>query len=283
MSTADERVRPLTMARKEAVPSEEAVAHRPGFTHRRIGVWTIRLVAAVIFLGAWELYGRSVDNRALFSPPSKVVPAFKEVAIDSTVLWAALWDSLTVLIIGFAAAIVVGALLGVLMGRFRLLEYVLDPYVSFLYALPTVVIMPLLIIWIGIGSTTRVAIVFATSLVPILLNTMAGAKLVSQDLIDVARNYGGSQRQILWGIVLPAILPYFFAGLNVAIGTALIGMVLGEMLLVIRGLGGLVVEYSNFFRTDRMFVALLAIVALAVGLRAGIRHLRRRLMPWSEV
>jgi ABC-type nitrate/sulfonate/bicarbonate transport system permease component len=178
---------------------------------------------------------------------------------------------------------VAGTYFGVLMGRFKLLEYVLDPYVSFLYALPTVVIMPLLIIWIGIGSTTRVAIVFSTSLVPVLLNTMAGAKLVSQDLIDVALNYGANQRQILRSIVVPAIMPYFFAGLNVASGTALIGMVLGEMLLVIRGLGGLVVEYSNFFRTDRMFVALLAIVGLSVALRAGIRYLRRRLMPWSEV
>jgi ABC-type nitrate/sulfonate/bicarbonate transport system permease component len=257
--------------------------YRPGFTHRRIGVWTIRLVAAVVIFGGWELYGRSVDNRALFSPPSKAVLAFKEVAIDSGVLWTAIADSLTVLVIGFAAAIVAGTFFGVLMGRFKLLEYVLDPYVSFLYALPTVVIMPLLIIWIGIGSTTRVAIVFSTSLVPVLLNTMAGAKLVSQDLIDVALNYGANQRQILRSIVVPAIMPYFFAGLNVASGTALIGMVLGEMLLVIRGLGGLVVEYSNFFRTDRMFVALLAIVGLSVALRAGIRYLRRRLMPWSEV
>jgi NitT/TauT family transport system permease protein len=169
------------------------------------------------------------------------------------------------------------------MGRFKLLEYVFDPYVSFLYALPTVVIMPLLIIWIGIGSTTRVAIVFTTSLVPMLLNTMAGAKLVSQDMIDVARNYGATQRQILRSIVVPAIMPYFFAGLNVASGTALIGMILGEMLLVIRGLGGLIVEYSNFFRTDRMFVGLLAIVGLSVALRVGTRKLRAVLMPWSEV
>jgi NitT/TauT family transport system permease protein len=256
--------------------------HPRRFLERPLGVWTVRLITAVIIFGGWELYGRSV-NRALFAPPSRVVTAFVELAIESNELWVALADSLTVLAIGFAAAIVVGTFLGLLLGRFRLLEYVLDPYVSFVYALPTVVIMPLLIIWIGIGSTTRVAIIFTTSLVPILLNTSAGAKLVNQDLIDVARNYDASQRQILRTIVLPAILPYFFAGLNVAIGTALIGMILGEMLLVIRGLGGLIVEYSNFFRPDKMLVGLLAIVALSVALRAGMRRLRRRLMPWSEV
>lgn len=283
MSKARERVRPAEKADRDGTRTEAMPARRPGFTYRRIGVWTIRFVAAVIVFGGWELYGRSVDNRALFSPPSQVLVAFKELAIDSTVLWAALADSIITLVIGFSAAIVAGTFFGVMMGRFKLLEYVLDPYVSFLYALPTVVIMPLLIIWIGIGSTTRVAIIFSTSLVPMLLNTMAGAKLVSQDLIDVARNYGATQRQILRSIVVPAIMPYFFAGLNVASGTALIGMILGEMLLVIRGLGGLIVETSNFFRTDRMFVGLLAIVGLSVALRAGTRKLRELLMPWSEV
>jgi NitT/TauT family transport system permease protein len=254
----------------------------PPFTERKVGAWTIRIITALLIFGFWEIYGRSV-NRALFSPPSRVVSAFKELAIDSNELWLAILDSVLVLAIGFSAAIVVGAFVGVLMGRFRLLEYVLDPYVSFLYALPTVVILPLLIIWIGIGSTTRVAIVFTTSLVPILLNTMVGAKQVSEDLIDVGRNYDGSQRQILWTIIVPGVMPYFFAGLNVAVGTALIGMILGEMLLVIRGLGGLIVEYSNFFRPDKVFVGLLAIVAMSVLLRAGVRWLRRRLMPWSTV
>jgi ABC-type nitrate/sulfonate/bicarbonate transport system permease component len=257
-------------------------AYRPPFVEREVGVWTVRIVTAVVVFGAWEIYGRTV-NRALFAPPSRVAVAFKELAIDSKVLWSALLDSLTVLGIGFSLAIVAGTFLGILMGRFKLLEYVMDPYVSFLYALPMVVILPLLIIWIGIGSATRVAIVFSISVVPILLNTMAGAKLVSQDLIDVARNYGATHRQILRTVVAPAVLPYFFAGLNVGVGTALIGMILGEMLLVIRGLGGLIVEFSNFFRPDKVFVGLLAIMALSVLLRFGVRWLRHVLMPWSEV
>lgn len=252
------------------------------FLERASGVWTVRLVTALVIFTAWELYGRSV-SRALFAPPSRVVEAFYELAIDSTVLWEALANSLAVLVIGFSSAIVVGTLLGVLMGRFRLLEYVLDPYVSFLYALPMVVILPLLIIWIGIGTLTRVAIVFSISVVPILLNTMAGAKQVSEDLVDVGRNYGASQRQILRTIVVPGIFPYFLAGLNVGIGTALIGTILGEMLLVITGLGGLIVEYSNFFQPAKVFVGLFAIIGMSLLLRALMRMLRRRLMPWSEV
>lgn len=267
-----------------------SVAHDPGqvrtrvrlpFVDRRAGVWTIRLVTALVIFGAWELYGRTI-NRALFAPPSRVGKAFYELAIDSTILWEAIADSLKVLAIGFFIGIVVGTFLGVVMGRFRLLEYIMDPYVSFLYALPMVVIVPLLIIWIGIGTVTRIAIVFSISVVPILLNTMAGAKQVSEELVDVGRNYGASQRQILRTIIVPGILPYFFAGLNVGIGSALIGMILGEMLLVIRGLGGLIVEYSNFFRPDRVFVGLFAIVALSIVLRFLMRTLKRRLMPWSE-
>jgi len=252
------------------------------FLDRRVGVWAVRLGAAVVVFGLWELYGQSV-NRALFSPPSRVITAFFEVAIQTTVLWSAIGDSLISMSIGFGLAILVGTGAGILMGRIRLLEYVVDPYVSFLYALPTVAILPLIVIWVGIGQPARVLIVFIISVVPVLLNTMAGAKQVSRDLVDVGRNYGGSDGQILRTIVLPAILPFFFAGLRLGIGSALIGMILGEMLLVIRGLGGFVVEYSNRFRPDKVFVGLLAIVGLSLTLRFLVQATRRRLMPWSEV
>src|SRR5687768_4318376 len=98
MSKARERVRPAGGVDQNGTRTEAMPARRPGFTYRRIGVWTIRLAAAVIVFGGWELYGRSVDNRALFAAPSQVVVAFKELAIDSTVLWRALADSITTLV-----------------------------------------------------------------------------------------------------------------------------------------------------------------------------------------
>lgn len=256
---------------------------RPGIAWNEgpAGKWMIRVVTLVIILGAWEWYGQA-SNPALFAPPSRVVRAFREIAIEEPILWRAVADSLGTLAIGFSVAIVVGILVGLIMGRSRVIEYLLDPYVSFLYALPTVVIVPLLIIWLGIGASSRVAIVFFISVVPVLLNTMAGAKRVSEDLVDVGLNYGASREQLMRTVVLPSVLPYVFTGISVGIGSAIIGMILGEMLIVIRGLGGLVVEYSNSFQPERVFVPLLVIIALSVVLSSILRWARRLLMPWAE-
>lgn len=256
-------------------------AARVPWTERAIGVWTIRGITALVVFGAWELYGRA-SNPALFAPPSRVVSAFKEIAIDESILWHAIADSLAALAIGFSAAIVVGTFVGLLMGRIRTIEYLLDPYVSFLYALPTIVIVPLLIIWLGIGAETRVAIVFTTSIVPVLLNTMAGAKRVKEEYLEVGKNYGANGRQMMRTVVLPSILPYVFTGINVAIGSAIIGMILGELLIVIRGIGGLVVTYSNSFQPDKVFVALGVLVMLSVILTSLLRQTRLKLMPWTR-
>lgn len=281
-----QRLRPPTSDPEGATEtrprSRSAPKIRLSFNQRPLGVWTIRIVTFAVILTSWELYGRTM-NRALFAPPSRTVEAFVELAIDSNELWHALGDSVTHLLIGFALAVVVGMLIGLLMGHFRLMEYLLDPYVSFLYALPMIVIVPLLIIWLGLGAESRIAIIFAVAIVPVILNTMAGAKRVSENLMDVARNYEATKRQMLRSVVLPSVLPYIFTGINVGIGTAIVGMILGEMLLVIQGLGGMVVTYSNFFQPHKVFVPLLVIVGLSVGLTSILRFARRRLMPWGEV
>lgn len=273
-----ERLSPATTT--EPGVAEEPPKIRMAFTERPVGIWTIRVLTFIIIMMGWELYGRTTSP-ALFAPPSRTVEAFIELAIETNELWLVILDSVTHLLIGFALAVAVGTFIGLMMGQFRLVEYLLDPYVSFLYALPMIVIIPLLIIWFGLGAESRIAIIFAVAIVPVILNTMAGAKRVSEQLIDVARNHEASKRQILRTVVVPSVLPYIFTGINVGIGTAIVGMILGEMLLVIQGLGGMVVTYSNFFQPHKVFVPLLVIVGLSVGLTTMLRFLRRRLMPWG--
>lgn len=252
------------------------------FTERPLGIWTIRVVMAVLVLGTWEIYGRA-QNRALFAPVSRIAGTFNEMAITSNQLWVALWDSLQALLIGYGLAVAIGLTIGLLMGRYRPVEYVLDPYVSFFYALPMIVLVPLLIMWLGIGAPVRIAIVFLLCVWPIIINTMVGAKEVDENLLDVARISCADERQTLRSVVVPAILPYVFTGLYVAVGAAIIGMVLGEMLVVLRGLGGMIVRGSNAYRPDQVFVALLAMVAESLVLTALIAWLRRRTMPWEQL
>lgn len=250
------------------------------FTETSLGVWTIRVgVLAVVLLG-WELYGRST-NPALFAPFSKVVTEFIEMAIVSNELWVAALDSARAMVIGFGIAIPVGTAVGLAIGRYRTVEYVLDPYISFLYALPMVVLIPLLIIWIGIGTPARIVIVFLECVFPIIINTIVGSKAVNQRLLDTASSFCATERQTIRTVVIPSMLPFIFTGIHVAVGAALVGMLLAEMLVVLRGLGGLIVSASNSYQPDRVIVTLFVLVAESLLLVGLIKWLRRKLMPWS--
>jgi len=269
------------VATRPAESRSGAEQDREAFADTRWGAWLIRAVTLAVVLAAWEIYGRST-NPALFAPFSAVVSAFVDMAVTSNELWTAAIDSARAMIIGFAIAIPVGIAVGLAIGRYRTVEYVLDPYVSFLYALPMVVLIPLLIIWIGIGTPARIVIVFLECVFPIIINTIIGSKEVDRRLLDTASSFCASERQTLRTVVVPSMLPYIFTGLHVAIGTALVGMLLAEMLVVLRGLGGLIVTASNSYQPDRVMVTLLVLVAeslLLVGLMKRIRH---RLIPWSS-
>ncbi|MPZ51873.1 MAG: ABC transporter permease subunit [Acidimicrobiia bacterium] len=251
------------------------------FSETRIGVWSIRAGTLAILLVSWEFYGRSA-NPALFVPFTGVVSAFVDMALVSNELWLATLDSARAMFIGFAVAIPIGTALGLLIGRYKIVEYVLDPYVSFLYALPMVVLIPLLIIWIGIGTPARIIIVFLECVFPIIINTTIGSQQVPRSLLDTASSFGASERQTIRTVVVPSMLPYIFTGVHVAIGTALVGMLLAEMLVVLRGLGGLIVTASNSYQPARVIVTLFVLVAESLLLVGLMGRLRNRLMPWSQ-
>ena len=260
-------------------PAETGYERIP-FTETKLGVWVIRAGALAVVLLGWELYGRST-NPALFAPFSAVVTEFVDMAIVSNVLWVAALDSARAMVVGFGIAIPVGIAVGLAIGRYRTVEYVLDPYISFLYALPMVVLIPLLIIWIGIGTPARIIIVFLECVFPIIINTIVGSKTVNQRLLDTASSFCATERQTIRTVVIPSMLPYIFTGIHVAVGAALVGMLLAEMLVVLRGLGGLIVTASNAYQPARVMVTLLVLVAESLLLVGFIKWLRRKLMPWS--
>jgi NitT/TauT family transport system permease protein len=260
-------------------PAETGYERIP-FTETNLGVWVIRAGALAVVLLGWELYGRST-NPALFAPFSAVVTEFVDMAIVSNVLWVAALDSARAMVVGFGIAIPVGIAVGLAIGRYRTVEYVLDPYISFLYALPMVVLIPLLIIWIGIGTPARIIIVFLECVFPIIINTIVGSKTVNQRLLDTASSFCATERQTIRTVVIPSMLPYIFTGIHVAVGAALVGMLLAEMLVVLRGLGGLIVTASNAYQPARVMVTLLVLVAESLLLVGFIKWLRRKLMPWS--
>ncbi|HXF34751.1 MAG TPA: ABC transporter permease, partial [Candidatus Acidoferrales bacterium] len=211
---------------------------------RRLAV--IRTCSILITLAIWEIFGRQI-NPLFMSYPSKIVLGAITL-IQAGALQEALAESLRTLVLGYAAAAVFGVLVGLGIGRYREVEAALDWLTNALYATPLVALIPLVILWFGLGFTAKVFVVFLFTLFPVLINTSIGVKNVNRALIDVGVAFVANERQIFTKIILPASLPYIMAGLRLGIGRAIIGMVTAEFFTAISGLGGLVVKYGNQFR-----------------------------------
>ena len=240
-----------------------------------------RLTLLLIILAAWELYGRQV-SAALFVPPSEIVRASYEMAITEDVLSGAVGTTMLSLFLGLGAAIVVGVGVGVLIGRWQVLGQVVDPYVAFFYAMPLISIQPLLIIWLGIGTVLKVAMVFAFAVFVIIINTAAGVREVEDKYIDVARSACATESQIIRTIVLPRALPFIMTGIRLGLAQGLVGVIVVEMTASVTGMGGLVITAGSFFETARLFVPILLIMFMAIALTGGLSWLNRKVTPWDN-
>jgi NitT/TauT family transport system permease protein len=246
---------------------------------RRLPRWAITTLSVAIFLAAWEFFGRDV-NPVFGSYPSAIAVAFVDLA-RSGKLERALFQSLQPFVLGYLLAIVAGIPIGLVVGRFRTAEAALGIYVTAGYAMPLVALVPLLILWLGLGFTVKVAIVFLMSIFPICINTWAGVNAVSVSLVEVGKSFVASDATILRRIILPATLPYIMAGIRLAVGRAVVAMIIAEFFTAITGLGGIIIQSANNFDTATMFVPVVILMVLAIGLNALILFLERRIAPWQ--
>lgn len=254
---------------------------KPPFLHRRTGIWTIRILTALAIFAAWQAYARNL-SRALLAPPTEVaVAAYHQVFVNHSV-FPALQSSMIALTLGFILALAIGLPIGVAMGRWRPIEYVLDPYVSFLYALPHVAFVPLMIIWLGFELKFRLAYVVFSAVFPVIINTMVGVKNVDPELIAAGKSFCASERKILRTIILPAASPFMVAGARQAFSSAWVGVVVAEVLSTQNGLGGLINHYGDYFQTADMFVPILFIMGIAVTIQTVAEFVQVRLTPWAN-
>ena len=184
---------------------------------------------------------------------------------------------------GFALAAVVGIFLGVVMGRSRFVAALLDPLFSGTYAVPKLALFPIFIFVFGIGSLSKVALVFLECLYPIVVMTYAGARDVNKTLLWSAQNMGASRAAILRRVVIPATAPFIFAGFRVALPIALIVVIITEMVASADGLGYQVIYALSSLRTDRMLAVVVVIAALGWALDRALVMLRDRLVYWEKL
>ncbi len=240
----------------------------------------VQVSSAIVVLALWEVLGWQA-NPLFLSYPTAIARAFVQVLLSGELVRAA-FGSLEAFAIGLAGALIIGILVGLLMGRYRLVQYLLDSYIYALDATPRVALIPLILLWFGLGASAKVAIVFLSGLFPVLLNTFSGVRTVSAGLVDIGRAYGASESKIFTTIILPATLPFIMAGVRLAVGRALIGIITAEMFTAVTGLGALLIRYSSAFATDKLFVPIILLAVLGLALSEATGALQGRLAPWKE-
>ncbi len=244
----------------------QRVALEPGTTPRK-SLWRrhehglIGSASMLLFLAFWEIsVARGWVNPLFTSSPSRIVRTAIEMFAEGSI-WYDIQVSGYEFLVGYGAAIVIGLPLGILMGWYSRINAVLDPFVSALYATPRIALLPLVMIWFGIGLMSKIAIVFLGAIFPILVNTITGVRTVNADFVKVARSFGCNDWQMFLTVALPSSVPLLLTGLRLGLGHALVGIVVGEMYGATHGLGFLIATAGARFQTDKVMVGIILIAA----------------------
>ena len=273
------------ISQQSAAPRISVPAPRPAPAQRLRALLlspnAIRTASVAVFFVIWEYYGRRMDP-IFMAPPSAIFEAAVTL-IQSGALEKAMVQTLWPFAVGMALTVVVGTLLGILMAQWRTLEYVLDPFINALYAIPRIALVPLIILWAGLEFAGKVTILVSVAIFPITVNTYAGIRDVRGSMLEIGRAYGATEWQIFWKIVLPAAVPFIMAGVRLAVGLAIIGIIVAEFFTAISGLGGMIVEYANVFATAKLFVPIIVIALIGVILTELVMWLERRMSRWRTL
>ena len=240
----------------------------------------VRLISLIFVVLIWEYYGRRV-NPILFTYPSAIARAFLTLVANGE-LQSYMKESLLVLAYASVLSVLAGVLLGVVMGRFSIIEWAADIYVNALYSTPMVAMVPLIVLWFGFKVPAKVIIVFLFMVFPVLLNTYEGVKNVDRNLQEVARSFCSSERQLWRHLIIPSAVPFIVAGVRLAIGRGLVGMIVAEFYTSVTGLGYMIVRYANALETDKLFVPIVVVMILGVGLLSLAKWVEGRIAPWRN-
>jgi ABC-type nitrate/sulfonate/bicarbonate transport system permease component len=269
----------LTLA--AAAPADTGAPAR-GLWHR-FEPTVLGSATIVVLILVWQFLPDLVPMKAgtklFFTVPSHIAGTLWTMFATGAI-WAPLGVSASAFAIGLALAIVVGLPLGVLLGRSQTLNAMIDPFITAFNATPRLVFLPLLMLWFGIGIWSKVAVVFLGALFPLLINTYEGVRNADKLLINVVRAFGASEWDIARLVVVPNSLPFIIVGLRLAIGRALLGVVVSEFFGSQDGLGVVMVRAASQFKVDIVFAGLIVFAALSLILTGLVKLLEDRLTRW---
>jgi NitT/TauT family transport system permease protein len=238
-------------------------------------------IAVAIFLLAWESIGNwfALINPMFMSAPSLIGKAAWQL-FSTGEIYNDLYVSGIEFFWGYILSIVVAIPFGIAIGWYKKFAYICDPFVNAMNATPRVALLPLVIIWLGIGILSKVGIIFLGAVFPLLFNTRDGVKTTPANLLTAARSFGASEWQIFKSVVLPSTVPFILTGLRLAVGRALIGVMVGELYAATAGIGFMITVAGATFQTDKVFVGVLIFAITGMAMTDVIDRYERRFDKW---
>ena len=246
---------------------------------------TLSLATLTVILAVWwTVAALQLISPLFLPPPDQVMQMLITIAgpqgfMDAT-LWQHLAASLTRIVLALLAAVAFGIPVGIAMGLSPTLRGILDPIIELYRPVPPLAYLPLMVIWFGIGETSKILLIYLAIFAPVAMSALAGVKSAQQVRIRAARSLGASRAQVLWLVILPGALPEILTGLRIGLGVGWSTLVAAELIAATRGLGFMVQSAGEFLATDVVLAGIAVIAIIAFILELGLRALQRRLTPW---
>jgi len=239
----------------------------------------IGLVSVGTFLVFWELLPRlGLLDPFFSSSPSRIISTAQYMFAHG--FWHDIRVSLLEYFWGMLIAIVIGISLGLLIGWYQILYAFLEPFITMLNAAPRVALIPLIILWLGIGIQSKIAAVFLGAFFPLAISVMKSVRTLDDTLLRSARSYGANDMQVFFTLILPNSIPFIVAGLHIAIGRGLVGVVIGEFLASQAGVGHVMLIASSTFQTDKVFVGLVVLTGFGFFLTKIVEYFEKKFDAW---
>jgi NitT/TauT family transport system permease protein len=261
-----------------------ALATKP---HPRFGLSTMKgeyvgILSVITGLIVWQIFSDYVVANPLFlASPTQVLSSLVSLA-SSGELWPHLGTSALEFLLGYAIASVLGIAIGLLIATSNFWKSWLQPWISGLYATPTIALGPLFILWLGIGIWSKVVVVVLLVIFAVIINTEAGIRSTSERYLEMMRSFGATRSQLFLKVSLPSATPFILAGLKLGIGRGLIGVVVAELFGSRLGLGRLVGASADSFNMPDLFAAVTILAVSGIGMTMGFAKLEARLVPWTK-
>jgi NitT/TauT family transport system permease protein len=240
----------------------------------------VSVLAVTAFLAAWEAApALGLLDVQYTSRPSRVVAAGVEIVRGGSFV-RDVWVSVSEFVVGFGIAAATGVPSGLVLGRFPALRHVLDPPIMAIYATPHLALLPIIVVWLGIGMQSKVAVVFIGGVIPILVNTIAAVRGVERAWVLAARSFCARERDVFMKVILPASTPGVVLGIRLGLSRAVLGVVVGEMYQSQAGIGNQIMRYGSEFRTDYLLFYVLLVSLFGFAVTSAVRMLEERL--WTS-